>query len=135
MAPAYWNTGGKVRHPGLAEDGNRRTKDVLESAILDHRRCAPDSSLSDHQDRKIEELGKAADQTDAARKLTRDIYAMLSTGEVWRGFLPQQRGPPAERNELLSKYAASVAYPVIGPFRFRQLILGRAPGRVTSDSA
>lgn len=85
LAPANRNTAGKVRHPGLAEDGNRRVKDVLESAVLDHRRCAPESFLSEHYDRKVEGLGREVGQTDTARKLTRSIYAMLSTGEVWRG--------------------------------------------------
>lgn len=85
LAPVNRNSGGVTRHGGLSEDGNRRVKGVLESAVLAHRGCAPDSSLGQFYDRKAEALGKATGQTAAARKLARIIYAMLSTGEVWRG--------------------------------------------------
>ncbi len=86
LAPTTRQSGtGEPWHGGIPQGANRAVRDVLHSAVGDHRRAAPESPVTDYYRRKAEEKGKRTARTAAARKLCRAIYAMLSTGEVWRG--------------------------------------------------
>lgn len=85
LAPTTRQSGaGDPRHGQIPKGANHAVRDVLHSAAGDHVRAAPDSAVSRFYRRKAEELGKHTARTAAARKLCRVIYAMLSTGEVWR---------------------------------------------------
>lgn len=85
LAPSTRSSGGKTRHGSLPDGANRWVRGVLVSAIPSHLRATPDSSLGRYYERQKERLGWPTARTAAARKLARIIYAMLSTGEVWRG--------------------------------------------------
>lgn len=85
LAPSTYSSGGETRHGGIPEGANRWVRGVLVSAIPSHIRGAPGSSLSQYYDRQKDRIGKPTAKTAAARKLCRIVYAMLSTGEVWRG--------------------------------------------------
>lgn len=85
LAPSTYSSGGETRHGSIPEGANRWVRGVLVSTIPSHIRAAPGSSLSQYYDRQKDRIGKPTAKTAAARKLCRIVYAMLSTGEVWRG--------------------------------------------------
>lgn len=86
LAPKTRQSGtGAPRHGPIPKGANRWVRGELISAIPTHVGAAPDSSLSTYYERQKERLGWATARVATARKLCRAIYAMLSTGEVWRG--------------------------------------------------
>lgn len=84
LAPTTRSSGGKTRHGSIPEGANRWIRGVLVSTIPNHKRAAPDSPLTEYYERQKERLGWPTARTAAARKLCRIVFAMLSTGEVWR---------------------------------------------------
>lgn len=86
LAPITRQSGsGDPKHGPLPRGANRRVRGELISAIPSHVRTTPESSLGVYYERQKERLGWATARVATARKLCRIIYAMLSTGEVWRG--------------------------------------------------
>lgn len=86
LAPSVSQSGvGEARYGPIPEGANRWVRGALVSAIANHMQGTPDSSLGTFYRRKQEQLGMPTARVAAARKLCRAIYAMLSTGEVWRG--------------------------------------------------
>lgn len=86
LAPITRQSGsGDPKHGPIPKGANRWVRGELISAIPTHVRVAPASKLSDYYERKKDQLGWATARVATARKLCRVIYAMLSTGELWRG--------------------------------------------------
>lgn len=85
LAPITRSSGGKTRHGSLPQKANRWLRGALAAAIPAHMRAAPDSSLGTYYTRQKERLAWQKARVAAARKLCRILYAMLSTGEAWRG--------------------------------------------------
>lgn len=86
LAPTTRDSGtGEPQHGDLPEGANRWVRGVMVSTISNHLGAAPDSSLSRYYRRQEERLGWPTARVAAARKLCRIVYAMLSTGELWRG--------------------------------------------------
>ncbi|MGD2070422.1 MAG: IS110 family transposase [Gemmatimonadota bacterium] len=85
LAPRTRSSGGKTRYGSTPQGANRWVRGALVSAIPSHMRSTPDSSLGTYYERQKERIGWQKARVASARKLCRVIYAMLSTGEVWRG--------------------------------------------------
>lgn len=85
LAPITRSSGGKTRQGSLPQKANRWVRGALVAAIPAHMRATPDSSLGIYYDRLKERMAWQKARVATARKLCRVIYAMLSTGEVWRG--------------------------------------------------
>ena len=86
LAPTVKQSGsGRPRHGAVPRGANRWVRGALVSAIPSHLRAEPDSSVATYYQELKERLGWPTARVAAARKLCRVIYAMLSTGEVWRG--------------------------------------------------
>lgn len=86
LAPTTRQSGsGEPRHGGIPRGANRRVRGALISSIPTHVRATPESSLSEYYERQKERLGWPTARVATARKLCRALYAMLSSGEVWRG--------------------------------------------------
>lgn len=84
LAPRTRSSGGTTRHGSLPNGANRWVRGQLVSAIPSHMRATPDSRLGRYYTRQKERIGWQKARVAAARKLCRAVYAMLSTGEVWR---------------------------------------------------
>lgn len=85
LAPRTRSSGGKTWYGSTPQGANRWVRGALVSAIPSHMRSTPDSSLGTYYERQKERIGWQKARVATARKLCRAIYAMLSTGEVWRG--------------------------------------------------
>lgn len=92
LAPRTRSSGGKTRYGSTPKAANRWVRGALVSAIPSHMRSTPESSLGRYYDRQKERIGWQKARVATARKLCRAIYAMLCTGEVWRGSAPQPSG-------------------------------------------
>jgi transposase len=92
LAPRTRSSGGKTRYGSTPQAANRWVRGALVSAIPSHMRSTPDSSLGTYYERQKERIGWQKARVAAARKLCRAIYAMLSTGEVWRESALQPSG-------------------------------------------
>jgi len=84
LAPRTRSSGGKTRYGSTPQAANRWVRGALVSAIPSHMRSTPDSALGTYYERQKDRIGWQKARVAAARKLCRAIYAMLSTGEVWR---------------------------------------------------
>lgn len=85
LAPRTRSSGGTTRYGSTPQAANRWVRGALVSAIPSHMRSTPESSLGTYYERQKERIGWQKARVATARKLCRAIYAMLSTGEVWRG--------------------------------------------------
>lgn len=86
LAPTVKQSGsGHPRHGPIPRGANRWVRGALISAIPTHVQHAPDSSVARYYQGLKERLVWPTARVAAARKLCRVIFAMLSTGELWRG--------------------------------------------------
>lgn len=85
LAPITRSSGGKTRHGRLPQQANRWVRGALVAAIPAHMRATPESSLGVYYERQKERMAWQKARVATARKLCRVLYAMLETGEVWRG--------------------------------------------------
>lgn len=85
LAPRTRSSGGKTWYGSTPQGANRWVRGALVSAVPSHMRSTPDSTLGTYYERQKERIGWQKARVATARKLCRAIFAMLSTGEVWRG--------------------------------------------------
>jgi transposase len=85
LAPTVKQSGsGEPRHGPIPRGANRWVRGAMISTIPNHLQSAPDSPVASYYQELKERLGWPTARVAAARKLCRIVYAMLSTGEVWR---------------------------------------------------
>lgn len=89
LAPRTRSSGDKTRHGRIPAGCNRWLRGAFVRAALSHHQQAPSSPVSAHYDRLKERLGWQTARVATARKLCRVVYAMLRTGELWRGAEPE----------------------------------------------
>ncbi|HZD04992.1 MAG TPA: IS110 family transposase [Longimicrobiales bacterium] len=89
LAPRTRSSGDKTRHGRIPAGCNRWLRGAFVRAALSHRQQAPSSPVSQSYDRLKERVGWQTARVATARKLCRIAYAMLRTGELWRGAEPE----------------------------------------------
>lgn len=85
LAPTVRSSGGRTRYGRLPRAANRFVRGVLVSAVIQHLRHAPESSLAQYYARVKPRLGWAVARVATARRLAQVVHQMLLTGEAWRG--------------------------------------------------
>lgn len=85
LAPLTRSSGGHIRRGAIPRGANRAVRGALVSAVVNHIRLAPESTLSAYYERLKPRVGWPIARVATARRLAHVVHRMLDTGETWRG--------------------------------------------------